>query len=154
MDGNISNFLSEKNIVMNLGASTKEEAISKLTKVLKTNGYIDEASEFEKDVLDRESMTTTGIGNELAIPHGKSDHVIETTMMFAKNDKGIEWNSLDGSKVKDIFLMAVSKADQGDEHLRMLAQLSGKLMDDEFVDAIKNAKTSDEVLKILNDAED
>lgn len=154
MDRNISNFLSEKNIVMNLGANTKEEAISKLTKILKANGYIDEASEFEKDVLDRESMTTTGIGNELAIPHGKSDHVIETTMMFAKNDKGIEWNSLDGSKVKDIFLMAVSKADQGDEHLRMLAQLSGKLMDDEFVDAIKNAKTSDEVLKILNDAED
>ena len=104
---------------------------------------------FYKDVLKRESMTTTGIGNNIAIPHGKSSFVTDTTMLFAKNRVPLEWNSLDGSKVNIIFLMAVSPDAIGNAHLKMLAKLSGKLMDDEFVSAIKEAKTTDRILEII-----
>ncbi|MDN2453525.1 fructose PTS transporter subunit IIA [Lactobacillus sp. UCMA15818] len=149
MNDNISEFISEKNIVLNLRALNQSDAIQKLAVILKENGYVDDAVAFQRDVLEREKASTTGIGNELAIPHGKSAHVIQTTMMFARNEEGIEWNSLDGSKVKNIFLMAVSPEDKGNEHLRMLATLSGELMDDDFVEAIKKADSKENILKIL-----
>ncbi|KRM95049.1 PTS system mannose-specific transporter subunit IIBCA [Liquorilactobacillus aquaticus DSM 21051] len=149
MNENISEFISEKNIVLNLGASSQLDAIQKLARVLEKNGYIDNVLDFQKDVLEREKASTTGIGNEMAIPHSKSEHVRQTTMLLAKNDVGLEWNSLDGSSVKCIFLMAVSLKDKGDEHLKMLATLSGELMDDDFVRAIKKADSKKEILKIL-----
>ena len=145
----LSSFISEKNIVMNLDASSREDALEQLSKILQSNGNVSDADAFYKDVLKRESMTTTGIGNNMAIPHGKSDAVTDTTMLFAKNKTPLEWNSLDGSKVNIIFLMAVSPDTVGNAHLKMLANLSSRLMDDEFVAAIKNARTTEEVLSII-----
>lgn len=149
MSEKLSDFISEKNIVMDLDASSQDDAIKQLAEVLKKNGNVSDAEAFYEDVLKRESMTTTGIGNNMAIPHGKSDAVTDTTMLFAKNKTPLEWNSLDGSKVNIIFLMAVSPDAIGNAHLKMLAKLSGKLMDDDFVAAIKQAKTTEEVLNII-----
>ena len=149
MSEELSNFISEKNIVMDLDAHSQDEAIEQLAEILKKNGNISSKDGFYKDVLKRESMTTTGIGKNIAIPHGKSEAVTDTTMMFAKNKTPLEWNSLDGSKVNIIFLMAVSPATQGNAHLKMLANLSGRLMDDDFVSAIKNAKTTKEILNLI-----
>ncbi len=134
---------------MNLHARTRDEAIKDLSFILQKNGSVSDSDDFYKDVLKRESMTTTGIGKNIAIPHGQSKSVISSTMLFARNDQKLEWNSLDGSKVDIIFLMAIPPDDQGDEHLRMLAKLSGKLMDDAFVDSIKKASSSEQILKIL-----
>ena len=108
MSKELSDFISSKNIVMDLNAKTKDEAIKQLSLILKKNGNVSDSDAFYKDVLKRESMTTTGIGNNIAIPHGKSSFVTDTTMLFAKNKVPLEWNSLDGSKVNIIFLMAVS----------------------------------------------
>ncbi|CAJ1180812.1 PTS system mannose-specific EIIBCA component [Companilactobacillus paralimentarius] len=149
MSKELSDFISSKNIVMDLNAKTKDEAIKQLSLILKKNGNVSDSDAFYKDVLKRESMTTTGIGNNIAIPHGKSSFVTDTTMLFAKNKVPLEWNSLDGSKVNIIFLMAVSPDAIGNAHLKMLAKLSGKLMDDEFVSAIKEAKTTDRILEII-----
>ncbi|GAQ01098.1 PTS system fructose/mannitol-specific IIA component [Companilactobacillus farciminis] len=149
MSEELSDFISEKNVVMDLDAKTQDDAIKQLSEILKENGNVSDADDFYKDVLKRESMTTTGIGNNIAIPHGKSDAVTDTTMLFAKNKTPLEWNSLDGSKVNIIFLMAVSPDAIGNAHLKMLAKLSGKLMDDDFVSAIKNAKTTNDILKII-----
>ncbi|KRN65535.1 PTS system mannose-specific transporter subunit IIBCA [Pediococcus cellicola] len=134
---------------MNLHAKDQKDAIHQLALILQENGSVSDAEAFYQDVLHRESLTTTGIGNNIAIPHGKSASVIQSTMLFAKNTEPLEWHSLDGSKVNIIFLMAVSPKAKGDDHLRMLAKLSGKLMDDEFVDSIKSAETTTEVLRIL-----
>ncbi|GAA2854812.1 PTS sugar transporter subunit IIA [Pediococcus damnosus] len=149
MNEQLSDFISDKNIVMNLHARTRDEAIKDLSFILQKNGSVSDSDNFYKDVLKRESMTTTGIGKNIAIPHGQSKSVISSTMLFARNDQKLEWNSLDGSKVDIIFLMAIPPDDQGDEHLRMLAKLSGKLMDDAFVDSIKKASSSEQILKIL-----
>ncbi|GEP19615.1 PTS sugar transporter subunit IIA [Pediococcus argentinicus] len=151
MNSNLVDFISEKNIVMDLHAETRDDAIHQLALILEKNGSISNSEDFYKDVLYRESLTTTGIGNNIAIPHGKSKSVINSTMLFAKNSKLLDWNSLDGSKVNVIFLMAVPIESKGDEHLKMLAKLSGKLMDDEFVKSIKEAKTTEDILKIIRD---
>lgn len=144
-------LLTEKNIVLGLDAGSKEDAIYQLSLILERNGDITDASDFTKDVLERESLTTTGIGNNIAIPHGKSAHVKDITMIFAKNKTPLEWNSLDGSKVDIIFLMAVSTTDQGKDHLKMLAELSGRLMDDDFVAAIKKENEPKKILQIFSE---
>lgn len=143
-------FLSEDNIVIGLDAKTQFEAISQLAGILEKNGNISDAEAFTKDVLERESMTTTGIGNNIAIPHGKSTSVKHASLVFAKNKTPLEWNSLDGSKVSIIFLMAVSPGDAGNDHLEMLARLSGRLMDDDFVAAIKAEDDPKKILEIFN----
>jgi PTS system fructose-specific IIA component len=146
-----SKFLTENNIVIGLKAKTQTEAISQLAQVLEKNGNISDAAAFTQDVLKREGMTTTGIGNNIAIPHGKSPSVTHASLIFAKNDYPIEWHSLDGSKVNIIFLMAVSSGDAGNEHLRMLAKLSGRLMDDDFVAAIKKENDPKKILEIFGE---
>jgi PTS system fructose-specific IIA component len=144
------NLIDKQNIVMNLDAHTREEAIKSLSEKLYDNGFINDVDGFYQDVLQRESYTTTGIGNGIAIPHGKSNFVNETTVIFANTNREIEWNSLDGSKVKIIFLMAVTPENQGNDHLQVLAKIASKLMDDNFVEAIKQAKTPDQVVKALS----
>lgn len=151
MTSEIKKFLSKKNIVIGLHASSREDAIHQLARVMEKNGTVSDAVTFEADVLQRESMTTTGIGNNIAIPHGKSEAVNTASLVFAKTDKGLEWNSLDGSKVGLIFLMAVRPKDEGKEHLRMLAKLSAKLMDDDFVKKIKQENDPQALLRIFDE---
>lgn len=151
MDSQLSDFISKRNIILNLHARSRDEAIQQLASVLQKNGDVSNAHSFYQDVLQRESLTTTGIGNNIAIPHGKSASVLHSTMLFARNSHDLEWHALDGHKVNLIFLMAVSPEAKKDAHLKMLAKLSGKLMDDDFVHAIKAAKTTDDVLKIIKD---
>lgn len=149
MSEKLSGFISANNVVLDLDAKDREDAIRQLAEILQKNGNVSNAAAFCQDVLEREAMTTTGIGNNIAIPHGKSAAVTETTMMFAKTTTPLEWQSLDGSKVNIIFLMAVAPQAKENAHLKMLANLSGRLMDDDFVAAIKQAQTVEAVLKII-----
>ncbi|MGG3984890.1 fructose PTS transporter subunit IIA [Heyndrickxia faecalis] len=151
MTGSEKGFLTKKNIVIDLDAHSKEDAIRKLSKVLEKNGNVTDSDMFVKDVLERERLTTTGIGKNIAIPHGKSSAVKDTTLIFAKNKQFLDWNSLDGSKVNMIFLMAVNTNDAGKEHLKMLTKLAGRLMDDNFVAAIKQENDAEKLLHILKD---
>ena len=139
----------KENIVLDLEASTKKEVIKKLSKLLLKNGFINNLEEFISDVNERETHMTTGIGNELAIPHGKSNAVVESTVVFAKLNKKIEWNSLDDEPVNIVFLLAIATKDKGDNHLKILASISGRLMDDDFVEAIKKSTTKDEIEHLL-----
>lgn len=147
---NKSDFISEKNIVIGLHASSKEDAINKLAQIMEKNKIVKNANKFSRDVLDRESQTTTGIGNNIAIPHGKSSTVNFTSLIFAKTIEPLEWNSLDGSKVSIIFLMAASEKDTGKEHLKTLATIAGKLMDDDFVKEIKAENNPNKLVSIFD----
>lgn len=145
----LKNSIYQENIVLNLKAFTKEEVIEQLSEILWKNGFIQDVSEFVNDVTERESQMTTGIGNGLAIPHGKSNSVFKSAVIFAKTDKEIEWNSLDEKPVNIIFLLAITNQDGDNEHLKLLADISGKLMDDDFVELIRKASTSEEIKKLL-----
>ncbi|MGY3766125.1 PTS sugar transporter subunit IIA [Vagococcus vulneris] len=144
-----TNKVNKENIILDLEASTKDEVIKKIAIQLNKNGYLSNLNTFIDDVHDREDHMTTGIGDGLAIPHGKSDAVLESTVAVARLKKPVDWDSLDDKPVEFIFLLAIKNKDQGDEHLRILADLSGKLMDDNFVERIKQSKTEEELFDAL-----
>lgn len=145
----IQNKIKKENILLDLEAATKQEVIEKMSEKLYENGFINEAETFQTAVFEREAHMTTGIGNNLAIPHGKSETVQESTVAFAKLKQPVEWGSLDQKPVKFVFLLAIKAADKGEEHLRVLAELSEKLMDDEFVAQLKEASTREAIVNAL-----
>ncbi|MFT4186516.1 MAG: PTS sugar transporter subunit IIA [Micrococcaceae bacterium] len=139
------NKVKKENIITNLDANSKQEVIEKMVKVLHHNGYISDEKGFVAAVYERESQITTGIGNNVAIPHGKSELVRESTVMVAKLKNSVDWNSFDDKPVNLVFLLAIKDEDRGDAHLRILAELSAKLMDDDFLNGVKEASTQEEI---------
>jgi len=146
-------LISPDTICMDLGASTKEEAILKLADMLDSAGKLGSRQDYIKAVMERESLTTTGIGMGIAIPHGKSDAVIETGIAFGKSACGIDWTSLDGQPVQLVFLLAVPEESAGTQHLQILARLARMLMDDAFRSDLMSATTPAEVLEVISRSE-
>ncbi|HFN6906530.1 TPA: PTS sugar transporter subunit IIA [Enterococcus faecium] len=146
----ISEKININNIVIDLNESDKKSVVEKLSKLLETNGFVSDHKQFQKDVFDRENHMTTGIGKNIAIPHGKSLAVIESTVAVAKLKRSVEWGALDDQPVDLVFLLAIKDTDKGTNHLRILAELSGRLMDDEFVKRIKDSRNKKELVKALS----
>lgn len=144
-------LVNKKLIIINLEAGTKEEAITKLAFLAHLEGKVTSSKDYIESVLEREKTCTTGIGNGIAIPHGKSEAVKEAIIVFAKTKAGIEWDSLDGEPVNMIFLLGVPADNVNNLHLKVLSQLSRKLMDEDFVLLLKNSSTSEEVYEALRD---
>jgi PTS system fructose-specific IIA component len=145
-------MLINKNLVtLNLEAKNKEEAIIKLAELAQKEGKITSVEEYARNVLDRERAYTTGVGNGIAIPHGKSKAVKEVMIVFGKTTNGIEWDSLDGKPVNLIFLLGVPEENVDNVHLKILSQLSRKLMNDSFIEMLKKAVTVEEILNALSD---
>lgn len=147
------NKVKKKNIILSLKANSKDEVIEIISKRLLTNGYISEESKFIESVKYREDQTSTGIGNGIAIPHGASSTVIESTVIFAKLETPVHWDSLDSLPVEFVFLLAIAKKEHGDSHIRVLANLAKDLMDSEYVEQFKKSETLDEIYISLNKGE-
>jgi PTS system fructose-specific IIA component len=145
----IENFFQKEIIDFHLKATTKQEAINQLASLLAKNGKLKDKQVYEAAVLAREADSTTGVGNGIAIPHGKSIAVNETCLAIGRCETPIEWESLDDQPVHLIFLLAVTENDQNEVHLRILAQLAELLIDETFVENLKNAKTTEELLALL-----
>ena len=121
----IKSVLDERIICTELDAVDIEAALKKMIKMLLDAGYIDDAEGFYEDVLLRESQGITGIGNYIAIPHGKSSSVSKVGISIAKLNNEIQWETNDGKGVKVIFLFAVGDDSENSlEHLKLLAQVS------------------------------
>lgn len=143
-------MLINKNlIVINMDAKDKKEAINKLIALIKNENKIDSEEEFLKCVLKRESEFSTGVGNGIAIPHGRSETVKEAIVAFGKLNKKIDWNSIDSELVDLIFLLGVPEKNTENLHLKILAQLSRKLMDENFVSQLRDANTEQEIYSLL-----
>lgn len=143
------NNIKIENIQVSLELETKEEVIEYLCSVLKNNNYISNEGQFYDSVIEREDELSTGIGNGIAIPHGKSKAVSQSTVALAKLAKPINWDSHDGEYVDLVFLLAIEDKKEGSEHMRMLAELSAKLMDDDFILEIKEENDIDNLYRIL-----
>lgn len=146
----LSEILSEDIIDLNLKGTTKDEILHELSQKLYDNGYIDDVEQFVKDIYVRESMGITGAGNHVAIPHGKSGAVKKITIAIGRTDHMVEWESYDDEPVNLFFLFCVSN-DPGKEqtHLRLLAELAGKIGMDSVVEGLQKAETPAEVISIL-----
>ncbi|MFB4163216.1 PTS 2-O-a-mannosyl-D-glycerate transporter subunit IIABC [Alteribacillus sp. JSM 102045] len=139
----LSNITNENLILINESFQTKQEALEKMTSLLKREGKIESEDVFLKALIDREAQSATGFENGLAIPHGKSDTVKEAAFVAATLEKPIEdWESIDPeNKVDLIFLLAIPSAESDSTHLEVLAALSTRLTHDAYRQNLLAAKT-------------
>ncbi|HBI93256.1 MAG TPA: PTS fructose transporter subunit IIA [Terrisporobacter glycolicus] len=130
-----------------LQATNKIDAITKMCTLLHDNGYISNIESFKSDVLKREKLGETGIGNMIAIPHGKSSSVEKSAISICKLDREIDWETLDGKGVKVIILFGVQDdVEAAKDHLKLLAEVARKLAKEEVVESLVNAKSSKDII--------
>lgn len=144
----LSNILDEKIIFPKSNYTNKEETLHNLAKSFKKEHYINDIDNFLKDVYDRENEGVTGIGNLLAIPHGKSKSVQKPGVAIATLNNKVEWESLDNNGAQVIFLIAVG-IENSKDHLRLLSQIARKLGNDEINSKLLNAQKKEEIIQIL-----
>ncbi|GGS06942.1 hypothetical protein GCM10010252_52380 [Streptomyces aureoverticillatus] len=147
----LSGYLTEQTVKVQLAADEKEAAIREMAGLLARTGKVDDVEELVRTALRREAQGTTGLGEEIAIPHAKTDAVTAPVVGFARSAEGVEWGSLDGTKAKLIFMISVPEAAAGDEHLRILALLSRKLMDTGFRERLVAAPDEAAILGVLRE---
>ncbi|MFG2197056.1 fructose-specific PTS transporter subunit EIIC [Streptomyces sp. NPDC048639] len=147
----LSGHITAGTVAEQLAADTKDTAIRELAELLAESGKVADAEELVRAVFLREDQGTTGLGEEIAIPHAKTDAVTAPVVGFARSAEGIEWGSPDGTKARLLFMIAVPEATAGDEHLRILALLSRKLMDTGFRERLVDAGGKQEILRILGE---
>ncbi len=144
----IRELLLKDAMIMDLKASTKEEAISEMVHQYFVTGVINDEDLYKKDIVAREKQSTTGIGDGIAMPHAKDKAVQRATVLFAKSEKGVDYDALDGNPVHLFFMIAAPEG-ANNTHLQALATLSGLLIDPTLVAKLKQAQTPDEVHQLL-----
>ena len=148
----ITDLLKKNGIAINPEVKTKEEAINTLVDLMDTTGRLNNKEEYKNAVLARESLSTTGIGDNIAIPHAKTTAVKEAGLAAMILRDGIDYDSLDGEPAKLFFLIAAPEG-ENNLHLDVLARLSMMLMDPEFKNTLINAKSVDEFLALIDSKE-
>ncbi|WP_411553058.1 fructose-specific PTS transporter subunit EIIC [Paenibacillus lautus] len=137
-------------INLNLVGTTQDAVIDEMIGVLERNGAIRADGDFKQAILAREQESSTGIGMNIAIPHGKSDAVLKPSVVFGIQQDGVDWKSLDGSEAKLIFMIAVPRNSKQNAHLKVLQMLSRKLMDDDFRESLLAVTTKEEAYRLLD----
>ncbi|MFE2443485.1 fructose-specific PTS transporter subunit EIIC [Streptomyces sp. NPDC059426] len=149
----LSGYLGEQTVKERLAADGKDAAIREMAELLATTGKVADTAELVRAAFAREDQGTTGLGEEIAIPHAKTDAVTAPVVGFARSPEGIEWGAPDGTKARLVFMIAVPEAAAGDEHLRILALLSRKLMGAEFRERLLGAADVGAILGVLGEIE-
>lgn len=145
----IKDLVKKEDIIYSGDIKDKEEAIYFLANHLYKNKKIKQIDDFVKEVYRREEMGPTGFGKGIAIPHAKSNVVKETNLTILKLENPINWETLDSENIKIIFLISVPEENSNKEHLKILANISRKLVDDNFISMLMKSNTSEEILNIL-----
>ena len=148
----ITDLINKDAIDLNVHISTKKELIKKATELMAQNGNIKDLEKYENLVLKREKEGSTGIGEGIAIPHGKGECITKPGLAAMVIPNGADFDALDGNKVNLLFLIAAPDT-KDNIHLDVLSRLSTLLMDASFRENLLNAKSKDEFLKIIDNAE-
>ena len=149
---NINDLLIKEVMIMDLQATDKQGAIDEMVQKMYAAGRISDADMYKKGILAREAQTSTGLGDGIAMPHAKSAAVKEATVLFAKSNKGVNYEALDGQPTYLFFMIAAPEG-ANDTHLQALAALSRLLVDPEFVAQLKKATTPEAVQDLFQQAE-
>lgn len=149
----ITDLLDSKSICLEGTPGSKNEALDQMVDLMARSGKINDLEAYRKQVYLREEESTTGIGDGIAIPHGKCDAVTRPGLAAMVVREGVEFDALDGEPVNLIFLIAAPNTEDN-VHLDVLSKLSVLLMDEKFVEDLKNAKTVDDFLQIVDAADE
>ncbi|PRY84216.1 PTS fructose transporter subunit IIABC [Alkalibacterium olivapovliticus] len=149
----INDVLRKDLMIMDVQSTTKEDVINEMIKRLAQKEVITDTQTFKKGIMDRESQTSTGLGNGIAMPHSKNKAVKEPAVLFAKSSKGVEYEALDGEPVQLFFMIAAPEGGNN-VHLEVLASLSRKLVDEDVVSQLKQVTTPEEVQALFAENEE
>lgn len=150
---NILEMTSRKLVKANVSLTSREEILNYMCELLYDEGYLEDLDSFKKEVYKREEISNTGLENGLAIPHGKSSVVKKACFAVITLEKKLnknEWPSIDSTNCVDtIFLLAIPEVESGNTHLKLLSELSVKLMNNNFLNDLKKSKDSNELYSVL-----
>lgn len=149
----ITELLAKESISLTGTPGSKSEALDQVVELMVRSGKINDQEAYRKQVYAREEESTTGIGEGIAIPHGKCDAVSRPGLAAMVVKDGVDFDSLDGEPVTLIFLIAAPNTEDN-VHLDVLSKLSVLMMDEEFSDNLRNAKSVEEFLAIIDKADD
>lgn len=149
----ITELLDKRSISLDAVPKTKKEALDQAIELMAKSGKINDKEAYRKQVYAREEESTTGIGEGIAIPHGKCDAVNKPGLAAMVVKNGVDFDALDGEPVTLIFLIAAPNT-KDNVHLDVLSKLSVLMMDEDFSNSLRNAKTVEEFLKIIDKADD
>ena len=145
----IQDLLRKDVMLLDLQATEKTAVIEEMIKSLVDHGYVTDFETFKEGILAREALTSTGLGDGIAMPHSKNSAVKEATVLFAKSSKGVDYESLDGQPT-DLFFMIAAPEGANDTHLAALAELSQYLMKDGFADKLRQVTSADQVIELFD----
>ena len=148
----IKDILSPESMIMDLKATTKDEAINEMADLEVATGIVNNKEKFVESIWAREKESTTGIGGGIAMPHARNEYINKARVLFAKSEKGVDYDSLDQQPVH-LFFMITAPAGADNTHLQALAKLSSLLINPDLVEKLKAAKTADEVIDLFSQAE-
>lgn len=144
----MSQLISENCIVFDIDAAEKKDVIQALVKELYAAGKITDEKLFFEDVLAREAIAPTYVGFDMGLPHGKTDNVLQASVCFGRTVRPVVWNEGSGETADLVILIAVPEKEAGDTHMKILANLSRKLMHEDFRESLRKS-TKDQVYEIL-----
>ena len=144
----ITKLINEKLIKLELQATSKEDVFKELVAMLYADGRISDTEQFLTDVKAREAIDNTGFENGVALPHAKSSAVIEPAVAIGVSKAGIDYGAEDGMPSK-LFFMIASPDGKDNHHIEVLAELSSKLIQDDFIDEFINAANTKDALNLL-----
>lgn len=136
-------------IDLEMDAKNKEEVLSNLADLLLKDKAITSTKEYLKAVYKREAEAPTGIGNLIAIPHGKSSCILKTSVAYARLKKSIQWESCDNSPVKYVFLLAVPEENRNVNQIKLLSHIARILAQDDILGKLEKLNTVKEVIELF-----
>ena len=149
----ITDLLDKRSISLSGAPTSKSEALDQMVELMAKSGKIDDTEAYRKAVYAREEESTTGIGEGLAIPHGKCDAVNAPGLAAMVVKDGVDFDALDGAPVSLIFLIAAPNTEDN-VHLDVLSKLSVLMMDEDFANSLRNAASPEEFMAIIDKADD
>jgi fructose-specific phosphotransferase system IIA component len=141
-------LLKDKLINLDLKGKNKKEIIAELVELIGKSGKLSNKKTFFKTIVNREKLGSTGIGNGVAIPHGRSKGVRDFVLVFARKNEGIDFGALDGEKTYLFFALASPENEVGG-HLKILAEISRLVKDKFIVELLKKAQDPKKILRII-----
>jgi fructose-specific phosphotransferase system IIA component len=150
----ISDYLEPGQILLELKASSKDEAIRTLADTLAANPRVTDLDAFVADTFERERFSTTGIGHGVAIPHARTESVSDIVIALGRAPGGMDFEALDGEPVRLVFLIGTPKRRHLSTYLSVLARLTRLLEKSAFREKLLEARNTEEVLAAFNRIED
>ncbi|UUV18229.1 fructose-specific PTS transporter subunit EIIC [Fusobacteria bacterium ZRK30] len=148
----ITDLINESSITLDLKGINKGEVINELCELHYKNNNINNLEGYMKDILKRESQSSTGLEEGIAIPHAKSKYVTNPSLVLGISKDGIDYDSLDGEPSNLLFMIAAPE-NASDTHIETLSKLTTFLIDDDFREAILNAETPEKIISLINKKE-